>query len=115
MMKKKAKVKANYTSSSLDPLKFSKDEALVVAYESDEYPGWIWCINNDGKSGWAPTGYLEITDDSAMAKQDYDATELTVRAGDELTVLGEEGGWCWCSFREDEKGWVPTENLEFPE
>jgi hypothetical protein len=94
MMKKKAKVKANYTSSSLDPLKFSKDEA---------------------QSGWAPTGYLEITDDSAMAKQDYDATELTVRAGDELTVLGEEGGWCWCSFREDEKGWVPTENLEFPE
>lgn len=111
---KKARVKANYTSSSLDPLYIVKGEPLVVAYESEEYPGWIWCINNDGKSGWAPISYLEITENSATAKQDYDASELTVRAGDKLTVLGEESGWCWCELSEDEKGWVPIENLELP-
>jgi SH3-like domain-containing protein len=113
MAMKKARVRANYTSSSLDPLFIMKGESVVVTYESEEWPGWIWCINKDGKSGWAPMSYLEITGESAVAKRDYDATELTVRAGDELTVLDEESGWCRCSFGEDEKGWVPSENLEF--
>lgn len=113
MAVKKAKVKANYTLSSLDPLFVLKGEPLVVTYESEEWPGWIWCINNEGKSGWAPMSYLEIADGSAVAKRDYDATELTVMAGDELTILLEESGWCWCAFGDDEKGWVPTENLEF--
>jgi len=112
MVKKEAKAKANYNSSSLNPLKFKKDEALVVTYPSDEWPGWIWCLNNDGKSGWAPESYLEISGDSAVARRDYDATELTVRMGDRLTVLDEESGWCWCEFGDDEKGWVPIENLE---
>ncbi len=113
MAGKKAKVKANYMSSSLDPLFVMKGESLVVAYESEEWPGWIWCINEEGKSGWAPISYLEIKGESAVAKQEYDAMELTVRTGDELTILHEESGWCWCAFGEDEKGWVPTENLDF--
>ena len=110
---KKAKVKANYMSSSLDPLFIMKGECLVVAYESEKWPGWIWCINKEGKSGWTPMSYLEITGESAVARRDYDAVELTVRVDDELKVLDEESGWCWCLFGGDEKGWVPTENLEF--
>jgi len=113
MAGKKARVKANYTSSSLNPLYIMKGESVVVTYESDEWPGWIWCINKEGKSGWAPVNYLEITEGSAVAKRDYDATELTVREGDELKILDEESGWYWCVFGEDEKGWVPIENLEF--
>lgn len=113
MAGKKARVKANYMSSSLDPLFVMRGESVIVTYESEEWPGWIWCINKEGKSGWTPINYLEISGESAVAKQDYDAAELTVRAGDELMVLDEESGWCWCAFGDDEKGWVPTENLEF--
>ena len=115
MLEKKAKVKANYTASSLDPLFIMKGESLVVTHESEEWPGWIWCINNEGKGGWAPVSYLEIDGKSAVAGRDYDATELTVRSGDELKVLDEERGWCWCVNGDDKKGWVPTENLEFLE
>jgi hypothetical protein len=115
MAKKKAKAKANYSSSTQDPLKFGKDEVLVVTYKSEEWPGWIWCINKDGKGGWAPINYLEIEGESAVARQDYDATELTVRIGDKLAVLDEESGWCWCAFGDDEKGWVPIEILEMLE
>lgn len=110
---KKAKVKANYTSSSLDPIFILKGEPLVVAYESEVYPGWIWCINNEGKGGWAPASCLEINGESAVARQDYDGAELTVRNGDELTVIREEQGWCWCVFGDSDRGWVPVEILEF--
>jgi len=115
MSVRKAKAKANYNSSSLDPLKFKKSDNLVVAYSSDEWPGWIWCLSNDGKGGWAPESYLEISGESAVARRDYDATELTVRMGDKLTVLDEESGWYWCALGDDEKGWVPIENLELLE
>lgn len=109
---KKARVKANYTSTSLDPIFVLKGESLVVAYESEKYPGWVWCVNNEGKGGWTPESYLEIDGESAVARQDYDGAELTVRDGDELTVVHEESGWCWCQFGKDEMGWVPTEILE---
>jgi hypothetical protein len=95
---KKAKVKANYTSSSFDPIFILKGEPLVVAYESEEYPGWIRCINNEGKGGWAPAGFLEISGEAAVANRDYNGAELTVRAGERLTVLEEVCGWCWCDL-----------------
>jgi hypothetical protein len=113
MAVKKARVKANYKSSSLDPMFVLKGEPLVVAYESEEWPGWIWCINNEGKNGWVPLNYIEINSDSAVAIRDYDASELTVMAGEEVIVLEEESGWCWCQYGNDEKGWVPVENLVF--
>ena len=115
MSGKKARVKANYASSSFDPLIFRKGESVVTTYESEDWPGWIWCINNDGKNGWAPISYLEISEDSAKALRDYSAAELTVREGDELIVLEEESGWCWCEYSDGEKGWVPEEILRILE
>jgi hypothetical protein len=59
--------------------------------------------------------YLELRgDDGGVAQRDYDATELSVEAGDELAVLGEEGGWLWCASARGERGWVPVEVTEGP-
>jgi uncharacterized protein YgiM (DUF1202 family) len=43
--------------------------------------------------------------------RDYDATELTVEPGEEVTILGRESGWGWCVNQQGQKGWVPLDNL----
>jgi hypothetical protein len=50
--------------------------------------------------------------ETATLRQDYDATELTVRAGEELMVMVEESGWLWCANRTGQRGWVPANHVE---
>ncbi len=44
---------------------------------------------------------------TAVARRDYDATELTVRPGETVTVLEEVSGWVLCR-RDDDEGWIPA-------
>ena len=77
-----------------------------------EWPGWIWCTNDSGKSAWVPENWVEIEGDSCVMKRDYDSTELSVEAGEVLSVESEESGWAWATKEGRESGWVPLENLE---
>jgi hypothetical protein len=74
-----------------------------------EHPGWLWCTNREGKSGWVPVAYLERRGETAVARRDYDSEELAVETGDELIVTHEESGWLWCTNRQGASGWVPAE------
>jgi len=47
-----------------------------------------------------------------MLVRDYDATELTVEVGEELTALAEHSGWFRCRTDTGSLGWVPAENVE---
>jgi hypothetical protein len=41
----------------------------------------------------------------------YNAKELTVAAGQELTIEHEESGWLWCRDQQGKRGWVPISHM----
>jgi hypothetical protein len=106
------RVISEYQSAYPDPLVVSVGDNLTVSEKESAWSGWVWCTNQDGKSGWVPESYVEWKGNACVALCDYDATELSVRVGEELVVGKEESGWLWCTSQEGQSGWVPAENLE---
>ncbi|MCP4704695.1 MAG: hypothetical protein GY865_08805 [candidate division Zixibacteria bacterium] len=102
----------NYRSEFPDPLILKKGERLKIGRKKTNYSGWIWCMDINGNGGWIPEKFVKITEDSCVMLVDYDATELTVLVGDELTILSEESGWVLCLNSNNQKGWVPLENVK---
>ena len=96
-----------HQSSDEKPLVVSRGERLSFERRKTEWPGWIWCIDKGGRSGWVPEAWVEITGDGCRMKKDYDATELTVSAGEQVTVEIKESGWAWVRTRGGQSGWVP--------
>jgi uncharacterized protein YraI len=109
---KKAKVIKSYKSAYPDPLIIKVGQNLKIEQKESEWPGWTWCIDDNGKAGWVPSSYLEIDGNSARAFADYNANELTAETGDELILLKEESGWYWCEDSNGSPGWVPSECVE---
>ena len=106
------RVKAGYHAVYPEPIIVRAGEALVVGKEDPEYPGWIWCTDRNGKSGWVPDDCIEHTGGSAKARYDYAATELSASAGEKLIITEEKGGWAWCINGSGQSGWLPVANLE---
>lgn len=101
-----------YTCAYPDPLIVAAGETLTPGKTDDEWPGWCWCTNSHGKSGWMPLTNLTQQGDHFVAKSDYNATELTAESGDIVTVLRTESGWCWCLDARQEQGWLPATHLQ---
>jgi len=95
-----------------DPLIVKTGEQLAIGERDEDYPGWIWCTNKAGKSGWVPESYLSIDGEKGQINRDYSALELTVGEGDMLDVVINESGWLLCENESGERGWVPGENVE---
>lgn len=110
-MSKSCRVIRAYQASTSDPLLVRKGDILSAGDKTSEWPGWIWCTDPSGKSGWVPENYVSRTGDTCMMLRDYDATELTVESGERLTILDRESGWAWCVNHQDRKGWIPLEHL----
>jgi hypothetical protein len=110
--KSHCRVVAPYQSAFPNPLLIRKGEILAVERRETEWSGWLWCTDSEGLGGWVPETYVECNGSTCRALRDYDATELTVYAGDELEILEEAGGWLWCVTDRGEKGWVLGENVE---
>ena len=106
------RVKVPHLSDFPNPLILRSGETLEVSDRESEWPGWIWCTNQQGTSGWAPGNYLTQHGDTWRANRDYDATELSVQIGEILKMREDESGWVWCTNQEGSSGWVPIENLE---
>jgi uncharacterized protein YgiM (DUF1202 family) len=106
------KVNSDYPSAYPDPLKLKVGDEVKVEDRESEWPGWLWCTDRTGNAGWIPGLYVERDGDTGTLRVDYDATELTVEAGDEVEVLGEQSGWAWCRKAGGEQGWLPLNVLE---
>jgi uncharacterized protein YgiM (DUF1202 family) len=102
----------DYESPYTEPLIITKGEILTIGKKESEWSGWIWCTNKFGKSRWVPESYLEIQETTGKAKQDYNATELTVRVGEELIIEKEEAEWYWVTNQRNRSGWVPIKNVK---
>ncbi len=109
----KGKVKSRYRSAYPEPLKLKAGEKVKLGKKVSEWSGWVWCEDKNGKTGWVPESYLQIKGNSGKLFFDYDATELTVKRGEELRILKEQSSWLWCQNRKGECGWVPRDKISF--
>ena len=94
-----------------DPIQVKQGDVLRVTRRelwNDRYP-WLWCVNSFGKEGWLPESFVEVNGEQGIALRDYNAVELTVTIGDNLTIVDEAGGWYWVQSPRREYGWVPVE------
>ena len=105
------KVVTGYRSAYPEPFVVQAGESLTAGERESEWPGWIWCTNREGESRWVPETYVQRQGETCIALRDYDATELTVRPGQEIIPGEEASGWIWCTDREGQSGWVPAEHL----
>lgn len=114
-----ARVITAYTAEFANPIAVHAGDVLLLSDRTSFWLkrpewSWIWCTGPDGRSGWTPESYIQREGDHAVARCDYDATELTVLAGEELIVEKAESGWLWCTTRQGQQGWVPAENVVLP-
>lgn len=107
----KAKVIRDYDRVYENPIRLKENERVIPGKRDDEYPGWQWCTNSQGISGWVPEVILQRQNGEVFATCGYDAIELTVKFGEELLVEAEQNGWLWCQSQSGERGWIPTKNV----
>jgi len=110
MMRSGRVIKAHQRTYN-DPIQVKKGDVVRVTKRelwNDKYP-WVWCIATSGKEGWAPESFVEIQGEQGIALRDYNAIELSVNIGDDLTILEEASGWYWAKNKRESYGWVPVE------
>lgn len=106
------KVTKAYTSAYPDPIKVKTGETLKVGDKKSDWPGWTWCTNQNGKSGWLPDSYIKKSGSNCTVLCDYEATELTVETGETLIAEKEVNDWLWCRNKEGMEGWIPVDNIK---
>jgi uncharacterized protein YgiM (DUF1202 family) len=108
-----ARVVADYQAPYTNPIAGRKGESVLIdGARKTDCAGWVWGVNASGQGGWVPEAYLERQGDRAWLRCDYDAIELTVRAGERLTVHKTESGFCWVTHEDGRHGWVPATHVE---
>jgi len=91
-----------------DPIVVAAGDVVAVGRADEEFPGWVWCADPQGREGWMPEAFLDRSGAEARAAVEYDARELTVAVGDELRVEFEHEGWLLCRAADGSRGWVPN-------
>ncbi len=108
----------DYTAQYDDPIRLAAGERLTLTGKTDQWEGnvawvWRWAIAADGREGWVPA---ELVDEAAegvgVARQAYDARELSVRADERVDALLALGGWRLCRAADGREGWVPNSHLQ---
>jgi hypothetical protein len=108
----RAKVKKAYKSAYPNPLRLRPGDKVAVERRECEWPGWFWCTDGSGKSGWIPEAFVDTCGEDGTVLADYDATEHSVVPGDVVEIMSREGGWVWCRTSDGKPGWLPEDVLD---
>lgn len=111
---KTAIVVESYETVYKNPIKLKAGESVKIEKRetNPDWLGWIYCVDSRGIAGWVSEKYLNESGQAAVVVKDYDATELTASAGEQLKIYYEEFGWCWSKNENGQKGWIPKKNLK---
>lgn len=108
----KYKVIKPHQQSFKEILFFPKGAKLQFERKPTEWPGWLWCVDSVGNSGWVPESWVDIDRDTCTLLRDYNTAELTIKIGEFVDGEIIESGWILILNQSGEKGWVPLECLE---
>lgn len=106
------RVVADYDSAYPDPLALVPGEVVRAGRADEQWPAFVWCVNTAGKGGWVPASFLHPQGGTAVALRPYTARELSVRAGERVTLGERAGGWAWATNAAGESGWLPESCLD---
>lgn len=98
---------ADYEERNTNALHLATGDLVRIGPEDRAWPGWVWAIAADGRSGYIPKDILQdFGDGNATALQPFDPTVLAVRRGDSLVSTRQIHGWHWCRNAAGSEGWV---------
>lgn len=104
----RVRVTRDYVVQYPEPIRVRAGQVVRVGRQDEEYPGWWWCTAPDGRSGWMPNEVLRRRGVEADVLDDYEATELAVRYGEELSVSRVQHDWLWVTNAAGASGWIPA-------
>jgi hypothetical protein len=107
----RAYITKDHQATYPDPLVVQAGDELVVGKQDTDWPAFIWCTNQAGKSGWVPEKHLDRQGQHAIARRDYSTAELTVTTGEQVNITSEDSGWYWVTNQAGHSGWVPVEKV----
>ena len=94
-----------------EPIRLKAGDQVTVGKRDEEYPGWIWTTVASGRSGWAPEELLDVSGAEAVARVDYESTELDTSPGETVRVFFEMLEWAWVRNAAGAEGWVPLKTI----
>ncbi|BET67898.1 hypothetical protein ASA1KI_28160 [Opitutales bacterium ASA1] len=99
-----------YTSEfEVAPRASEGDVVQFDAYYANN-PRWFYGRDSRGVAGYFPVDWFEIDGSVAVARRAYDATELTVSLGREVSIVEQYGGWLLVTDGVA-TGWIPEESI----
>ena len=101
-----------YTSQYSDPICFEANATLQVERADSEFPGWFWCRAPSGREGWVHRSFLAGTAGTTTSVRAYSARELTVKDGDQATLIESLDGWVCIRLETGEEGWIPETHVQ---
>ena len=111
---RKYRVIEAYQSPYPTPIVFQEGEQVEIGKEFADDPdwkNWVWCKGKNEKQAWVPLQYLIIKEETGIFRRNYNALELSVSEGEELSVYEEVNGFGMAEKTDGNKGWVPLKNL----
>lgn len=90
---------------------FERGETILRERPDPGQPGWWWCTDKRGKSGWVHESFFEEDDFRFIGLAGYSALELNASAGDVVDVI-ERASWAWCMNDAGEQSWLPLMHLQ---
>ncbi len=101
-------VASDHESPERAPIEIKPGDRVDVGERDTTWPAFVLVATASG-SGWVPERHLDGNRPTATVLHPYDTRELTVRAGDRLTLLEDDpvSGWSWCRDAAGDTGWVP--------
>ncbi|MGE5673164.1 MAG: SH3 domain-containing protein [Mycobacterium leprae] len=101
-----------HTRPDEEPFVVVAGEVVAVGHADADWPGWRWCTNRKGKSGWVAERLLSRLGNAVMVTENYNAGELTVHPDEIVEGLRILEGWIWCRNDVGQEGWVPAKKLQ---
>ena len=96
---------------------FDVAPAVQQGVEDDaKNPGWFKGTTSTGVVGYFPRVWFDVNEakGQAIAQRDYDASELTVSAGEPVGAIETESGWARVMTQDGEIGWIPNTHVSAP-
>lgn len=104
---------ADYIVIDRSPLVLEAGQVVRVGAADRVWTGWVHVTTGDERGTYVPVASLDRQDGStAVVRDRFDATDLSVRRGDRVDSLREIEGWHWCRSAQGREGWVPGYLLE---